>query len=106
NSGISLPSPDLCNSASATYPPFEYLNSDNQIVGFDINLAKALCAEMKAKCSFTNNPFDSLVPALKFRRHNAVIQVHHAPGRRGEVHSQCAEKLGRVLGRGVNLEGW
>ncbi|MTD26653.1 arginine ABC transporter substrate-binding protein [Erwinia sorbitola] len=59
--------------SSATYPPFESLNSDNQIVGFDIDLAKALCKQMKAECSFTNNPFDSLVPALKFRRYDAVI---------------------------------
>lgn len=59
--------------SSATYPPFESLNSDNQIVGFDIDLAKALCKQMQAECSFTNNPFDSLVPALKFRRYDAVI---------------------------------
>lgn len=59
--------------SSATYPPFESLNSENQIVGFDIDLANALCEQMKAECSFTNNPFDSLVPALKFRRHDAVI---------------------------------
>lgn len=59
--------------SSATYPPFESLDSDNQIVGFDIDLAKALCEEMKAECTFTNNPFDSLVPALKFRRYDAVI---------------------------------
>lgn len=59
--------------SSATYPPFESLDSENQIVGFDIDLAKALCEEMKAECTFTNNPFDSLVPALKFRRYDAVI---------------------------------
>lgn len=59
--------------SSATYPPFESLDSNNQIVGFDIDLAKALCEQMQAECSFTNNPFDSLVPALKFRRYDAVI---------------------------------
>lgn len=59
--------------SSATYPPFESLNSDNQIVGFDIDLAQALCQQMKAECTFTNNPFDSLIPALKFRRYDAVI---------------------------------
>ncbi|HCN01343.1 arginine ABC transporter substrate-binding protein [Pantoea ananatis] len=58
---------------SATYPPFESLNSDNQIVGFDIDLAKALCEQMKAECSFTNTAFDSLIPSLKFRRYDAVI---------------------------------
>lgn len=59
--------------SSATYPPFESLDSDNQIVGFDIDLAKALCQQIKAECTFTNNPFDSLIPALKFRRYDAVI---------------------------------
>ncbi|MFS2223426.1 arginine ABC transporter substrate-binding protein [Pantoea sp. B65] len=59
--------------SSATYPPFESLDSNNQIVGFDIDLAKALCKQMQAECSFSNNPFDSLIPALKFRRYDAVI---------------------------------
>ncbi|PKH24312.1 arginine ABC transporter substrate-binding protein [Enterobacterales bacterium CwR94] len=59
--------------SSATYPPFESLDGNNQIVGFDIDLAKALCANMQANCTFTNNPFDSLIPALKFRRFDAVI---------------------------------
>lgn len=59
--------------SSATYPPFESLDSNNQIVGFDIDLAKALCKQMQADCSFTNNPFDSLIPALKFRRYDAII---------------------------------
>ncbi|MFD1802973.1 arginine ABC transporter substrate-binding protein [Mixta tenebrionis] len=59
--------------SSATYPPFESMSSENQIVGFDIDLAKALCQHLKADCTFTNNAFDSLIPALKFRRYDAVI---------------------------------
>ncbi|RNM24462.1 arginine ABC transporter substrate-binding protein [Dickeya undicola] len=59
--------------ASATYPPFESLDAGNQIVGFDIDLANALCKQMQATCSFTNQAFDSLIPALKFRRYDAVI---------------------------------
>ncbi|BDH46534.1 arginine ABC transporter substrate-binding protein [Salmonella enterica subsp. enterica serovar Choleraesuis] len=59
--------------SSATYPPFESLDSSNQIVGFDIDLAKALCKQMQADCTFTNQAFDSLIPALKFRKFDAVI---------------------------------
>ncbi|MCA7012012.1 arginine ABC transporter substrate-binding protein [Dickeya dadantii] len=59
--------------ASATYPPFESLDAGNQIVGFDIDLANALCKQLQATCSFTNQAFDSLIPALKFRRYDAVI---------------------------------
>ncbi|RPD94419.1 arginine ABC transporter substrate-binding protein [Candidatus Pantoea deserta] len=59
--------------SSATYPPFESLNSANEIVGYDIDLAKALCQQLQAECTFTNNAFDSLIPSLKFRRFDAVI---------------------------------
>ncbi|MEA9396821.1 arginine ABC transporter substrate-binding protein ArtJ [Lelliottia amnigena] len=58
---------------SATYPPFESLDASNQIVGFDIDLAKALCKQMQADCTFTNHAFDSLIPALKFKKYDAVI---------------------------------
>jgi arginine transport system substrate-binding protein len=59
--------------SSATYPPFESMDSNNQIVGFDMDLAKALCKQMQATCTFTNQAFDSLIPALKFKRYDAVI---------------------------------
>ncbi|MCL6365184.1 arginine ABC transporter substrate-binding protein [Pectobacterium carotovorum subsp. carotovorum] len=59
--------------SSATYPPFESLDASNEIVGFDMDLAKSLCKQMQATCTFTNQAFDSLIPALKFRRYDAVI---------------------------------
>lgn len=59
--------------ASATYPPFESLDANNQIVGFDIDLANALCKQMQAQCTFTNQAFDSLIPSLKFKRFDAVM---------------------------------
>ncbi|MDR0807494.1 MAG: arginine ABC transporter substrate-binding protein [Enterobacteriaceae bacterium] len=59
--------------SSATYPPFEFMDKDNNISGFDLDLAKALCKEMKAECTYSNHAFDSLIPALKFRRYDAVI---------------------------------
>ena len=59
--------------SSATYPPFESMDANNQIVGFDIDLANALCKQLQANCTFTNQAFDSLIPALKFKRFDAVI---------------------------------
>lgn len=60
-------------STSATNPPFESFDGHNQLSGFDIDLAKALCKRMQAECTFTNLAFDSLIPALKFRKSDAVI---------------------------------
>ena len=57
----------------ASYPPFETMNDKNEIVGFDVDLANALCKEIDATCTFTNQAFDSLIPALKFKKYDAVI---------------------------------
>ncbi|STU78951.1 ArtI [Klebsiella pneumoniae] len=45
----------------------------NQPVGFDIDLAHALCQQMQAQCQFTAQRFDTLIPALRFKKFDAVI---------------------------------
>ena len=57
----------------ASYHPFEFVDANNKIMGFDVDLANALCKEMNATCTFTNQAFDSLIPSLKFRRFDAVM---------------------------------
>ena len=57
----------------ASYSPFEFVDANNAMQGFDIDLANALCKEMQAQCTFTNQAFDSLIPSLRFRRFDAVI---------------------------------
>ncbi|HEJ9095151.1 TPA: arginine ABC transporter substrate-binding protein [Serratia odorifera] len=57
----------------ASYPPFEFVGADNKIQGFDVDLANAMCKEMQATCTFTNQAFDSLIPSLKFKRFDAVM---------------------------------
>ena len=57
----------------ASYPPLESIDANNKIVGFDVDLANALCKEIDATCTFTNQAFDSLIPSLKFRRIDAVM---------------------------------
>lgn len=57
----------------ASYPPFEFMSAHNEIEGFDIDLAKALCQKMQIECVFVNQAFDSLIPSLKSRRIDAVI---------------------------------
>lgn len=64
---------DIRFATEASYPPFEFVGTDNNIQGFDIDLANALCREMQANCTFTNQEFDSLIPGLRFRRFDAVI---------------------------------
>lgn len=57
----------------ATYPPFEFVTPSGELQGFDIDMAKALCAKIKAQCVFINQPFDSLIPSLKLGKFDAII---------------------------------
>lgn len=59
----------------ATYPPFESINEKGQIQGFDVDIASALCEELKAKCEFNNQPWNSLIPSLKLGKFDALISA-------------------------------
>ena len=56
----------------ATYPPFESLAPDGALVGFDVDLATAVCTQMKVKCKLVNVGWDGLIPGLVAKKHDAV----------------------------------
>jgi lysine/arginine/ornithine transport system substrate-binding protein len=57
----------------ATYPPFESLSPSGAFSGFDIDLGRAICAELKVKCVFINQGFDGIIPALQARKFDAIL---------------------------------
>lgn len=57
----------------ATYPPFEYTDASGKIKGFDIDVAKALCKQMNAQCTFSSQSFNSLIPSLVLGKYDALI---------------------------------
>ncbi|QDJ13120.1 arginine ABC transporter substrate-binding protein [Mergibacter septicus] len=69
-----------------TYPPFENTDEKGQLVGFDIDIANAICAKLEAKCEFKNQPFDSLIQGLKTKRYDAAISaIDITPARAKQV---------------------
>jgi polar amino acid transport system substrate-binding protein len=48
----------------ATYAPFESVDPSGKIVGFEIDYAMALCAKIKVTCTFQNQDWDGIIPAL------------------------------------------
>jgi len=55
------------------YPPFSEVGADGKLKGFDIDIALALCTEMKADCSLVQQEWDGIIPALQSRKFDAII---------------------------------
>ena len=55
------------------YPPFNYAGLDGNPVGFNVDLARQLCDEIKATCTIQARRFELLLDALDDNRGDAVI---------------------------------
>jgi polar amino acid transport system substrate-binding protein/arginine/ornithine transport system substrate-binding protein len=55
------------------YPPFSSIAPDGKIVGFDIDIANAICAEMKVTCTLVQQEFDGMMPALNAKKFDMIV---------------------------------
>jgi polar amino acid transport system substrate-binding protein len=55
------------------YPPFNYAGPDGNPVGFNVDLARLVCEELKVNCTVQMRRFDTLFDALNENRGDAAI---------------------------------
>jgi polar amino acid transport system substrate-binding protein len=55
------------------YPPFNYAGPDGAPAGFNIDLARLICEEIKVACTIQMRRFDTLIDALNKNEGDAVI---------------------------------
>lgn len=75
NIAIATLSKTIVFASEASYPPFESVNPNGELQGFDIDLAKAICQQVNLKCVFIHQPWESLIPGLKLGKFDALISA-------------------------------
>ncbi|WP_370280667.1 ABC transporter substrate-binding protein [Pontibacterium sp.] len=55
------------------YAPFNMVNAQGELEGFDVDIARALCAEMKADCEIVAQDWDGIIPGLRARKYDAIV---------------------------------
>lgn len=70
---------------SGDFPPFNFMDPNGRLTGYNVDLAEALCRVLEATCSVQMRPFDDLLPALQQKRGDAVIAGISASAAAGQV---------------------
>jgi polar amino acid transport system substrate-binding protein len=55
------------------YPPFNFTGADGNPAGFNVDLARLLCEEIKATCTVQMRRFETLLDAIASNRGDAII---------------------------------
>lgn len=57
----------------ASYAPFESVNPAGEIVGFEVDYARAICAKIQATCTFQNQDWDGVIPSLLANKFDVIF---------------------------------
>jgi polar amino acid transport system substrate-binding protein len=55
------------------YPPFNFTGADGNPAGFNVDLARSLCEEIKVTCTVQMRRFETLLDAIASNRGDAII---------------------------------
>ena len=68
------------------YPPFDFALPDGTLSGFNVDLARALCEELRVQCTVQPRRWDTIIEAIEQGRADAAVaSIAITPGNRQHV---------------------
>lgn len=68
------------------YRPFNFKNADSSLGGYDVDVAKAVCAELKADCEIVAQDWEGILPGLLAKKYDVVASgMSISPERSAQV---------------------
>tara|TARA_B100001057_G_scaffold19525_2_gene18162 strand:- start:29463 stop:30203 length:741 start_codon:yes stop_codon:yes gene_type:complete len=67
------------------YPPYNFINDNGEIDGFERDLGDELCARAKLDCEWVQNDWDSIIPNLVSGNYDTIIAGMSITDERDEV---------------------
>lgn len=66
---------ELVVGMSADYRPFEYVDEDNEIVGFDVDLINAVAERLDLEVVIEDTSFDGIIPGLQANEYDVIVSA-------------------------------
>jgi lysine-arginine-ornithine-binding protein len=86
------------------YPPFNSIDPQGNLVGFDVDIAKALCDAANFECEFVVQDWDGIIPGLIAKKYDAIVASMSITPARKEV-VDFTEKYYQTPARFVAAKG-
>lgn len=67
------------------YPPFNYVEADGTVAGFDVDITEALCEAAGLTCEMVVQAWDGLIPGLLAERYDMIVAAMLITPERAEV---------------------
>lgn len=75
----------LTIATEGAFPPWNSVDTSGEVIGFDIDVGKAICERANLDCTFVTQAWDGIIPALNVGKFDAIMAGMSITEKRSQV---------------------